>query len=136
MYLLNYATSKDELLAFCKAACRQLKPGGRFIGFNDNPSNDLDYYGTYRKYGFIKQSFFHRKEGDPIRYTFYNADGSQFHFNNYYLHAETYAAAFSEASFIDFQWRNISLDPAEKENKFWDHFIAHPPVIGLSARKK
>jgi SAM-dependent methyltransferase len=136
MYLLNYAKSKDELLAFCKAAYRQLKPGGLFIGVNDNPGNDLIWYESYRKYGFIKQSLPDRKEGDPIRYTFYNADDSQFQFNNYYLHPETYEAAFAEAGFIDFQWRHVSLDPAEQEKDFWNHFLAYPPIIGFSARKK
>jgi len=35
-YLLNYARSKDELLQFCSSIRRNLKPGGRFVGFNDN----------------------------------------------------------------------------------------------------
>ena len=135
MYLLNYARSKEELLAFCRAAYRQLEPGGRFIGFNDNMSNRMFYYETYGKYGFIKQTRPDRQEGDPIHYTFYNQDGAVFRFDNYYLHPETYAEAFAEAGFVDFRWTSIALHPSQKDNPFWNHFMAEPPLMGFSARK-
>ena len=135
MYLLNYAKSKKELLALCQSAYQQLESGGRFIGFNDNLSNQLSQYDTYHQYGFIKQSTLERQEGDPIQYTFYNLDGTVFRYNNYYLHPETYAAAFAETGFTDFQWIDPLLHPEQQNNRYWDHFMAHPPVIGFTARK-
>ena len=36
MYLLNYAKTKEELLRFVEVAYNMLRPGGRFVGFNDN----------------------------------------------------------------------------------------------------
>ena len=36
MYLLNYAKTKEELLKFVEVAYNMLRPGGRFVGFNDN----------------------------------------------------------------------------------------------------
>lgn len=135
MYLLNYAKSKKELVAFCEAAAQQLESGGRFIGFNDNVANDPGKYRTYRKYGFTKQCANNRLEGDPIRYTFYNMDGTNFQFNNYYLSPDTYKAAFTEAGFVDFQWVKPYLLPAQKDNGFWDAFLEHPPIIGFKARK-
>lgn len=135
MYLLNYAKSRNELLAFCRAAYRQLKPGGQFIGYNDNMMNHISLYGTYRKYGFIKQGNPKRHEGDPIRYTFFNLDGSKFQFNNYYLRTETYVEAFREAGFVNSQWIHPLLDPSQRDDRYWDHFMAYPPVIGFMAQK-
>ncbi|MGD1895095.1 MAG: class I SAM-dependent methyltransferase [Cyclobacteriaceae bacterium] len=136
MYLLNYARSRSELQDFCRAAYRQLRPGGYFVGINDNPLNGYVWYESYRKYGFVKDSIPFRREGTAIKYTFYNSDGGQFQFNNYYFHPNTYEEAFAAAGFTNFQWRSVSLDPAQQGNRFWDHFLAHPPIIGFSAQKK
>lgn len=135
MYLLNYARTREELEAFCKAAYRQLRPGGRFVGINDNPANDPEQYHLYRPYGFLKESRPDRRQGDPIRYTFFNPDGTEFRFNNYYLAPETYEAVFAEAGFVDFKWEGPYLAPSEQTNIFWLDFMVFPPVIGFSARK-
>ena len=55
-YLLNYARSKDELLAMCRAVSRCLKPGGRFVTVNNNPAQSIAAFENTRKYGFIKMS--------------------------------------------------------------------------------
>lgn len=135
VYLLNYAQSYDQLLAFCQAAFRHLRPGGELIGFNDNMENDPAHYPSYRKYGFTKKAPADRKEGDAIRYCFYNADGSVFEFNNYYLHPATYAAAFTEAGFSNFTWTGVTLDPSQHDHSFWDDFLQDPPVVGFRAVK-
>ena len=133
MYLLNYARTREELTAFCSSVFDQLKPGGRFIGFNDNPANDPANYPKYLKYGFTKQGMSDRKEGAPIRYTFYNPNGTFFQFNSHYLHPDTYAEAFEKAGFADFQWQQPALDPKHRDGAYWDRFLADPPVIGFSA---
>ena len=133
VYLLNYAQSRDELTTFCRSVFAQLKPGGRFIGFNDNPFNKPADYPKYLKYGFTKQGTGNHQEGDPIRYTFYNQNGTFFQFNSYYLHPDTYAEAFAAAGFVDFQWQQPVIHPNHKGDAFWDRFLEHPPVIGFSA---
>lgn len=135
MYLLNYASSKAMLLSFCKAVYNQLKKGGKFIGYNDNILVNPSQCATYRPYGFTKECAPERKEGDPTLYTIFNADGSSFQFNNYYLHPETYAEAFTEAGFVNFNWVSPMLNPSQKGNPYWDRFIAHPPIIGFEAQK-
>ena len=136
MYLLNYAASKEQLLAFTKAAYAQLKPEGRFVGFNDNIAADLSTYKRSKKYGFIKEAPLDRKEGDAIRYTFYNADGTQFQFNNFYLHPTTYDEAFLEAGFKTFQWILPKLDPTQQAREtYWKDFIIDAPLIGFIAEK-
>ena len=135
-YLLNYARSKDELLRFCSSIRRNLNPGGRFVGFNDNPANDIQFYDTYRKYGFVKAGRVPRHEGDPITYTIINADGTEFPIENYYLEPSTYEAAFRESGFEAFYWRPLRLSPEGREtfeSGFWDDFLVHPPMIGIEA---
>ena len=136
MYLLNYAKTPFELFSFCKAAYDQLKPGGRFIGFNDNIKNDPRNYGTYRKYGFVKDGKLDRIEGDPITYTFFNLDGSTFQFDNYYLRSSTFEAAFRAAGFKTFRWTGVQLSPSQNNAaSFWDQFLADPPVTSFYAEK-
>ena len=135
MYLLNYARTREELKAFCEAAYRQLRPGASFVGVNDNPANDPAQYQLYRPYGFVKESPPDRVEGDPIRYTFFNEDGTEFQFNNYYLAPETYEEVFAEVGFVDFKWEGPYLMPSEQSNIFWLEFMVFPPIIGFSARK-
>src|SRR5262245_57778443 len=38
VYLLNYATSKDEMLDMCRSAYDNLVPGGRFVAYTINPA--------------------------------------------------------------------------------------------------
>ncbi len=54
MYLLNYARNADEILRFVQAAHGALKPGGRFVGFNDNVLNVHGGTVSYARYGFEK----------------------------------------------------------------------------------
>ena len=55
MYLLNYARDADELRRFVRAAHGALKPGGRFVGFNDNVLNAPGGTVSYAQYGFEKE---------------------------------------------------------------------------------
>lgn len=180
MYLLNYARDADELLRFVRAAHGALKPGGRFVGFNDNVLNAPGGTVSYARYGFEKaytgapseekpsestptestpsdvslpegtqnegtpsvvtpsegtSSEGTPSDGDPVVYRFMNDDGTRFEFNNYYLSPETYRRAFEEAGFAGFHWVDPKLHPSERNNRFWDEFMAAPPVIGFAAVK-
>ncbi len=136
IYLLNYARTRDELVALLRGVYQQLKPGAQFVGFNDNVANDPVNYNNYRKYGLEKECSPHREEGDPIHYHFYSQDGSVCEFDNYYLSPQTYAEAFREAGFVNFQWMWPSVHPAERGNPHWDDFMYDPPVIGFVACKE
>jgi ubiquinone/menaquinone biosynthesis C-methylase UbiE len=41
VYLLNYATSKDEMLDMCRSAYENLVPGGHFVAYTINPAFTL-----------------------------------------------------------------------------------------------
>jgi SAM-dependent methyltransferase len=61
IYLLNYATSHDQLRGMCRSAYDNLVPGGRFIAYTVNPAYTLSKPNG-AKYG----SYFRRmtREGD------------------------------------------------------------------------
>ncbi|MCY3714542.1 MAG: class I SAM-dependent methyltransferase [Gemmatimonadetes bacterium] len=138
MYLLNYARDTDELLRFVQSAHSALKPGGRFVGFNDNVLNAPGGTVSYARYGFEKEykgtpAGATPSEGGPVVYRFTNDDGTRFEFNNYYLSPRTYRWAFEEAGFSGFHWVDPQLHPSERDNKLWDEFMAAPPIIGFAA---
>ncbi len=138
MYLLNYARNADELLRFVQAAHSALKPGGRFVGFNDNVLNAPGGTVSYARYGFVKEykgtpTEATPSESDPIVYRFMNDDGTRFEFNNYYLSPSTYRWAFEEAGFVGFHWVDPHLHPSERDNGYWDEFMTVPPIIGFAA---
>ena len=66
-YLLNYADTEEKLLAMCKTVARCLKPGGRFVTVNNNPSQAPDRFGATRKYGFTKSAQEGLRPGTAIR---------------------------------------------------------------------
>lgn len=41
-YLLNYARTLGQLLRFCRVCYKALKPGGRFVGLNNDVRNVAD----------------------------------------------------------------------------------------------
>ncbi len=135
-FLLNYAQTREQLLAFLSAMARNLKPGGRVVVFNDNPGNDPAYYASYARYGFTKESVLPRQEGDTIVYRLQNADGSIAQFNNYYLSPSTYEACFRAAGFKEARWLTPAIDPhfLDADPEHWRLFIEEPPFIGVELR--
>ncbi len=53
-YLLNHAQTKEELLKMCQVMYANLKPGGRFVGINNNVQQSPDSYPICEKYGYTK----------------------------------------------------------------------------------
>lgn len=135
MYLLNYADTAERLRCFCRVGYNALRPGGRFLGVNDNVLNPPQGTLLWKKYGFEKTCSHPAKEGDVILYTVTNQDGRSFQFQNYYLKPETYQEAFCAAGFQHFRWVPLCLHPSQQNNPFWDDFMASPPIIGFEAQK-
>lgn len=133
-YLLNYARTREELVRFCRVCRDSLRPGGRFVGLNDNPRVPPDRSVSHLKYGFDRRcDRVPLQDGDPIYYVFPTADGSSFGFTNYYHSPATYQAVFRDAGFRDFRWVPMAVDPAQAGDSFWDDFMRSPPLVGFSA---
>ena len=134
-YLLCYARNAEELLNFCRIAYRALRPGGRFVGFNDNVNENPNRAPSFATYGFEKRCPDPPAEGDKIVYAIRQPDGSVFEITNYHLSPATYEAAFTEAGFQDFRWEGPWLHASQHGVDFWDDFMKHPPLIGFSSRR-
>ena len=134
-YLLNYARTPGELLRLCQVCHGALRPGGRFVGLNNNVRNVSVSAGSLRKYGLERTWARPLAEGDVMRYTFFNADGVQFGFDNFYLKPETHTEAFEQGGFRSFRWVDMALHPSEAGNPFWDGFMANPPIIAFEAER-
>ena len=82
---------------------RSLKPGGRFVTVNTNPSLAFPSAPCYRKYGFQTEAVGEWGEGPPIRWTFHLGDGS-FTIENYHLSVASHEEALRRAWFRDIRW--------------------------------
>jgi SAM-dependent methyltransferase len=135
-YLLNYAETKEDMLAMYRAIAQHLRPGGRFVSINDNP----DYSGTteaMRKYGFTREAV-PAVDGTPLAYRFFLEDGTTFEITNYHLGVATHQWASAEAGLRDLRWHPPRVAPealAQSGAGFWDDFVALKPVICLECRK-
>lgn len=139
-YLLNYAQTRDELARFCRCIFSNLKPGGCFIGINNNPANPMVKFETYKKYGLSKSTKSQvLVEGTPINYDVKNPDGTVFSFKNYYIAPEDHEAIFYQTGFDLFEWHQPFLSETGRKNferGYWDAFLDYPPIIGIFARRK
>ena len=136
-YLLNYASSKEQLLDMCRTIAVNLKPAGRFVSINNNPDQPPESFPTCRKYGFIKRTSGPMKEGSAITYEFYR-QGQKFRIDNYYLSRKTHGWAFGKVGLFQIRWINIGVDPAGIEKfgqDFWQDFVDHKPIVGIECRR-
>lgn len=130
-FVLSYPKTLEEAVSYCRAMASHLKPGGRFVGFNNNPF-DTFIGARWEKYGF-KKVMTSLAEGAEVKYL---VDGMDNPIVNYHLKPETYERAFRDAGFSHFEWQRVQLAPAESGNPYWDDFFrGEPPFIAMSAVK-
>jgi ubiquinone/menaquinone biosynthesis C-methylase UbiE len=136
-YLLNYAESEDKLEAMCRTVGAALKPGGRFVTVNNNPSQSPASFDATRPYGFVKSVDGELRAGSPITYTLFLENGESFRFDNYYLSPEAHERALARAGLETIDWLRPRLSPEwDGETGYWDAFFVDPSVVFLSCRKR
>ncbi len=135
-YLLNYADTEDKLTAMCRTIAAALKPGGRFVTVNNNPSQSPDRFDATRPYGFIKSIAGELRPGVPITYTVFLEGGDTFDFDNYYLSAAAHERAFDAAGFRAVEWLPPQLSPEwDGAPDYWNAFFRDPSVVFLRASR-
>jgi SAM-dependent methyltransferase len=136
-YLLNYARDRDELQAMCAVIERCLKPGGRFVGVNNNPAQPPDSFHLSRPYGFVKETPGPLEEGAPVVYRIFLDEG-ELEITNYHLSPGTHEWAFRSAGLTELTWHAPRLSPAgaaENGAAYWSPFLDHQPVTFIESRK-
>ncbi len=136
VYLLNYARTREALDRFCQACFRALRAGGRLVGFNDNVRHPPRPGVSLAQYGLERTCSYPPREGDVIQYRITNYSGQVFEFENYYLTPVTYEAAARGAGFDHFRWIDATVEPAERDDPYWDDFLTHAPLTAFSASKR
>jgi toxoflavin synthase len=135
VYLLNYATSKDQLLGMFRSAYDNLAMGGRFIAYTINPAFTLSKPNG-AKYGFSVL----REEPEEDRY----ACEAELITDppalvRYYRWSQaTYEWAIQEAGFRAFAWHPSEVAPediAHYGEAYWRDFHDNCLVIGLMCQK-
>jgi ubiquinone/menaquinone biosynthesis C-methylase UbiE len=137
-YLLNYASTRDELLAMCQAIARNLKPGCRFVTVNSNPDFSVADSKALRKYGQEKIGPAVQEEGTPYNWRFHLEDRS-FEITNYYLSVATHEWALRTAGFEAIAWHKPRLSPAgaaQYGKDYWRDYLAHPSMVFIEAVKR
>ena len=134
-YLLNYADTEEKLAAMCRTVARSLKPGGRFVTVNNNPSQSPDGYQATRKYGFVKSVRGELQPGATATYTIFQ-DGGSFNFDNYYLSPAVHERTLKAAGLRAIEWLGPKLSPEwDGPMDYWNDFLDDPPIIFLQCRK-
>jgi ubiquinone/menaquinone biosynthesis C-methylase UbiE len=135
IYLLNYATSKDELLGMCWSAYDNLVEGGRFVAYTVNPAYTLSKPNG-AKYG----CYFLRMTPEEDRYVcdaeFVTDPPTPF--RNYQWSQEAHERAIKEAGFRTFAWHPSEVSPedvARYGEAYWQDFYDNCLVIGLVCQK-
>lgn len=138
-YLLNHASTKEQLKQMCQNIWANLKPGGRFVSINNNLEQPPESYRKLTKYGYTKSISAPLAEGTPINVIFINpVDGNKFSVQDYYLSKKTYEWALGSVGFQEIRWHNPIVSPEgiqEFGQEYWQDFIDYPPMIGIECWK-
>lgn len=136
-FLLNYAQTKEQLVAMCRTIFANLKPGGHFIALNENFNQSPQDFHGYERYGYAKTMAEPNQEGAIITYTM-STGTEELHFDGYYWSPATYQMAFAAAGFQASEVHDLRCSPQgidEYGERFWQNFLNNPPFIGLICRK-
>jgi toxoflavin synthase len=138
-FLLNYASTKGQLLKMCHTISANLKPGGQFISLNNNLDLLPEFYHKGEKYGLAKSCPGSFEEGTPLTLTLtITSDGEKVSFDNYYLSKATYEWALRSVGFQDIRWHNPIVSPSGVQKfgqEFWQDALDYPYIIGISCQK-
>jgi SAM-dependent methyltransferase len=137
-YLLNYASTREELHRFCEAMYANLGPGGHVVGVNDYTVDGETGERAFDRHGFRKIGPAPYLEGSPITYQFLLPGERSFAITNYYWTPKTYVDALAAAGFRDCSWHAFNVSPESRRELppgFFDDLVARRPLAAYRARR-
>jgi SAM-dependent methyltransferase len=135
VYLLNYATSKDQLLGMFQSAYANLVAGGRFIAYTVNPDFTLSKPNS-TQYGVTILCETPEEDRYVCEAEFVTNPPTPFSYYRWSL--ATYEWAIKEAGFRAFTWYPSEVAPEDVARygaAYWHDFHANCLVIGLICQK-
>ena len=136
IYLLHYASTKDELYAISNHINGALRPGGRFVAINSNPSHPTL---KNKKYGITAEISSPVHDGATRTVTYFDAEAAICSFKTYLWQKDTYVKALTTAGFKDIQWHKpiISEEGIQRfGEQFWKELLESPFICGLTCTKR
>lgn len=133
-YLFNYAQDRAQLRRMAESAYRNLVPGGRLCGVNDNPRTSPGRYRYYPEFSFIRYIEKPQREGSTITWAIQPDTGEPCIFDNFWIPPATYEAVFAEVGFQEFRFVNAHVATGADPTPFSD-FLADCPICGISAMR-
>jgi ubiquinone/menaquinone biosynthesis C-methylase UbiE len=135
VYLLNYATSKDQMLGMCRSAYDNLVPGGRFVAYTVNPAFTLSKPNS-TKYGvtMLRQL----PEVDRYMCDLEFVTDPPMPYQHPQWNQVTHEWALREAGFREFAWHPSEVAPEDIAHygaAYWRDFYDNCLVIGLVGQK-
>jgi toxoflavin synthase len=134
VYVLCYATTKNELLGFFTTARRALSRAGQrcvAMTLNAEYNRDRDYYSRYG----LTFTQAGQGEGSPVVLDV-STPGEKIHVTLFWWSKEMYEDCAAQAGFRDVSWTRLTVSAqglAQFGSAFWDPWLAQPPVVILTA---
>ncbi len=135
-FLLHYSSSIEQLQRMCKTISQNLRKGGKFVSFNENPFFPL-HAGV--KYGVAVKSFGEVCDGTKIERTHYIAAKKDFSFEHYHYESATYERALKLSGFSHIEWKHfVSLESMDVglESDYWSDYLGDFSIAVLQCRKE
>ena len=137
IHLLHYATSCEHLNRMCKSISRNLKPAGRFIGYqlNYDIARKAHYYD---KYGFNVRISEEVGDGQPFVFSVTLGDDTSPDVTAYYWSKKSLESALHDAALTEIRWvvPRPSPDGIEKHGAdFWADVMRSPFELIVLCKK-
>lgn len=137
-FLLNHASTTEQLVKMCRCASINLKTGGHFLSLNNNVEQAPESYHICKQFGYTKSISEPVQEGAPITLTFTISAHEKFSVTDYYFSKATYEWAFRNAGFTEIHWHPLTVSPEAMQKfgqTYWQDVFDHPPVVGIEGFK-
>lgn len=135
MYLLHYASSKEQMLKMCRSMYANLKDGGRLVTITANP--DFNPKGpNSTKYGISMRFPDPVREGDKIFAEVHITP--PFELQLYSWSRAAYEGALRDAGFKNITWIRPQCSPegeAKYGKEFWRDYLENPHAVPVTCEK-
>lgn len=132
IFLFDYSSTKEELLAMCRTAYDNLRSDGKLIAsINATPIYLPQKNNITQKYGYVVKNPLPLYEGKPVEYSFFTSEHS-FNLIKYHWSKETYEWAFRESGFSKIKWVSPTISQkgiAKYGVEFWKDFLKNPSFV-------
>jgi|GEM_PF-567029 len=129
MYLFQYAGHREELFRMCRFLGRNLRTGGRFIGYSINPDYDFTH-----QYPFMEDVFgFRYRIVEPPEYRFVSGDVEV---PVWQWSRADHETGLRDAGFANVQWHPLRLPDEHRDlSASVNWYLENPSYIVVSAEK-